>query len=360
MPKRLNSTRTFQPDYLSAPGATVADLLEEADMTQTELAHRLGVSLKHINQVVKGAASISAELALGLEKVFGVSAAFWLSRESLYRADIARQNETHELSSALEWAKSFPLAELRKRGFVSSATGAEVVSDLLHFFGIANPKVWSDPVAAYRKSSRFESDEKALATWLRVGELEAAEIDCEPFDGDRFHRALDEVRGLTRLDPAQWEPDLIRTCAASGVAVVIVDTFRGARANGGTRWLSSTKALVQMSLRHRWEDIFWFSFFHEAAHVLLHQKKRIFLEGIGPPADAESKQWEEEADRFAARILIPHEYEPELRRLTLTDIPAFAEKIGIAPGIVVGRLQHDGLIPNHRGNELRHRLGFAE
>ncbi|ACC42018.1 plasmid maintenance system antidote protein [Mycobacterium marinum M] len=360
MPNHMNPTRAFQPDYASAPGATVADMLDQVGMTQMELAQRLGVSPKHINQVVKGVASISAELALGLEKVFGVSTAFWLNRQSLYRADIARQKESRELASALDWAKSFPVAELRKRRLISSSTGPDLVNELLHFFAIASPKLWSDPVAAYRKSQRFESDEKALATWLRLGEIEAAAIECAPFDNERFHEAVREARGLTRLNPAEWEPALIRICAHAGVAVVIVDTFRGARANGATRWLSPTKALIQMSLRHRWEDIFWFSFFHEAAHVLLHGKKRIFIEGTGLPRDHSLQQWEEEADRFASRTLVPPEHDHELRRLTLTDIPTFAEQIGVDPGIVVGRLQHERLIPNQRGNELRHRLAFAE
>jgi HTH-type transcriptional regulator/antitoxin HigA len=365
MTKRTNPERAFQPDYVSPPGETVADLLQQTGMTQTDLAQRLGVSLKHTNQVVKGAASISAELALGLEKVFGVSADFWLNRESLYRADIARQQETRELGSALEWAKSFPVSELRKRRLISTASkGADLVGDLLRFFGIANPKLWSDPVAAYRKSLQFESDPKALATWLRAGEIEAARIDSEPFDSDRFHGVLNEVRALTRLDPSEWQPQLVRTCAAAGVAVVIIDTFHGARANGATRWLTPTKALIQMSLRHRWEDIFWFTFFHEAGHILLHRKKHIFLEGIeasiGQTKEHEWQTWEEEADRFAARILIPPQHDPELRRLTLTDVPEFAERLGIAPGIVVGRLQHQLLMPNHRGNELRHRLAFAD
>src|SRR6266508_1436151 len=121
------------------------------------------------------------------------------------------------------------------------------------------------------------------------------------------------MRGLTRLEPSEWQPELVRICATAGVAVVILDTFHGARANGATRWLSPTKALIQMSLRYRWEDIFWFSFFHEAAHILLHRKKHIFLEGIGASSDEdqdrESQAREEEADRFAARILIPPEHD---------------------------------------------------
>jgi HTH-type transcriptional regulator/antitoxin HigA len=353
--------RAFQPDYVSPPGETLADMLEQSGMTQTELAQRLGVSLKHVNQVVKGVASISAELALGLEKVFGVSASFWLNRESLYRASLARRDEARELTTALEWAKGFPVRELRQRGFITSGSrGTDLVRDLLRFFGIASPEVWADPAVAFRKSQRVESDAKALATWLRAGEIEAATIDVEPFDSARFHDALREVRGLTQLDPSEWQPALVQICAAAGVGVVILEAFRGARANGATRWLSPTKALIQMSLRYRWEDIFWFSFFHEAAHVLLHRKKQIFLEGLETVRDHESQTWEDEADRFAARMLIPLEYESDLQRLTLTDVPEFAERLGIDAGIVIGRLQHDGLIPNHRGNELRHRLAVTE
>jgi HTH-type transcriptional regulator / antitoxin HigA len=361
MPKQMNPTPAFEPDYVSPPGETLADLLEETGMTQTELAQRLGVSLKHINQVVKGAASISADLSLGLEKVLGVSAGFWLNRESLYRADLARQAETHDLGRALEWAKSFPVRELRQRGFISAdSRGTDLVRDLLRFFGIASPELWSDPVVAFRKSQRVDSDVKALATWLRAGEIEAATIDVKPYDSDRFHETLREVRSLTQLDPSEWQPELVRACAAAGVAVVVLEAFQGARANGATRWLSPTKALIQMSLRYRWEDIFWFSFFHEAAHVLLHRKKRIFLEGLEAATDDDSQIWEDEADRFAARILIPAEYESTLRRLTVTDVPDFAKVLGVDPGIVIGRLQHDGLIPNHRGNELRHRLAPTE
>lgn len=357
----MTPTRAFQPDYNSPPGETLADLLEQTGMTQTELSQRLGVSLKHVNQVVKGAASVSAEFALGLEKVFGVSASFWLNRESLYRAHLARQEEARELSTALEWAKGFPVRELRERGFITSgSSGADLVRDLLRFFAIASPDVWVAPAVAFRKSQRVESDTKALSTWLRAGEIEAATIDVEPFDSARFQDALRQARDLTRLDPGEWQPALVQTCAAAGVAVVILEAFQGARANGATRWVSPTKALIQMSLRYRWEDIFWFSFFHEAAHVLLHRKKQVFLEGLEPATDDASQVWEDEADRFAARLLIPPEYESDLRRLTLTDVPEFAECLGIDAGIVIGRLQHDGLIPSHRGNDLRHRLTVSE
>lgn len=361
---RSTSANAFRPTYAVPPGDTLVEMLEQRAMTQTDLARRLGVSLKHTNQVIKGAASISAELSLGLEKVLDVPASFWLNRESLFRAAIARQSEARDLSKWVDWAKLFPIKELKKRGLIAGdANGVGMVEELLRFLGVATPEAWQETAVAYRRSRRFKSDPYALAAWLRAAENEANQIDAEPYDGDRLISALEEVRGLTCLHPREWHPRLVELCAEAGVAFVVMDTFKGARANGATRWLTPRKALVQLSLRYAWEDIFWFTFFHEAGHVLLHRKKDFFLEGLTPSDDEPANRWddlEREADLFASRILIPHEREPALRTLAIKDIPAFAKELGVAPAIIVGRMQHDKHLLFSQGNELRRRLAFAE
>ena len=357
----MTQTTPFLPDWASAPGDTLADMLDERSMTQTELAERLGMSLKHVNRVVKGAASVSAELALGLEKVFGVSAAFWMTREAHFQIDRARQQQRRDLVSAVTWAKQFPVAELRKRRLLPrEGEGAELVEQLLGFLGVAHPDQWPDPKVAYRKTQKFKSDAYALSAWLREGELKAAEIDCAPYNEDRFLDVLQDVRSLTQLETAGWWPALQDRCAAAGVAVVIVDSYPKSRANGATRWLTPDKALVQLSVRYLWADIFWFSFFHEAGHVVLHRKKERFVElpGRDTAADAASQQQENEADRFAARTLIPRTREHRLRGLDLAEVEAFASNLGISPGIVVGRMQHDGL-PHNQGNDLRKKVDAA-
>jgi HTH-type transcriptional regulator / antitoxin HigA len=356
------TTAPFLPDWASPPGDTLVDLLDERSMTQTELAERLGVSLKHVNRVIKGAASVSAEFALGLEKVFGAPASFWMTREAHFQADRARLAQRDEFANAVDWARQFPISELRKRGVLpSEGDGADLVEQLLGFLGIAHPAQWKEPLAAYRRSQKFESDPYALSSWLRQGELEAIDIDCAPYDETRLLDVLQEARALTCLTPKEWWPRLQELGASVGVAIVIVDVYQGARANGATRWLAADKALVQLSLRYRWEDIFWFSFFHEMAHVILHRKKDVFVE-VAPKdrsADPESRQLEEEANRFAARALIPTRYESRLKALTLSDAPEFARALGIAPAIVVGRLQHDGRLRPYQGNGMRRRLVFT-
>jgi Zn-dependent peptidase ImmA (M78 family) len=123
---------------------------------------------------------------------------------------------------------------------------------------------------------------------------------------------------------------------------------------GATRWLTPEKALIQLSLRYRSDDHLWFTFFHEAAHILLHGKRAVFVESQGASAKAslvdkvKRRAEEDEANRFAGDILIPlTQYSALLKAQTFSAaaIKAFADQIGIAPGIVLGRLQHDHVVP---------------
>jgi HTH-type transcriptional regulator/antitoxin HigA len=227
------------------------------------------------------------------------------------------------------------------------------------FFGVANraawDALWSKPTA-YRTSKAFVSDPGAVAAWLRIGELRAATIDCDPFDRTALAELLDKLRELTTVDdPRVWSPDLVQSCSHVGVAVVIEPETTGARINGAARWLTPTKALVQLSLRHRWNDIFWFTLFHELGHLLLHPKRETFLNDVGRHSGVE-----QEADAFASQVLIPRRREVQLAHLnTPADVREFAAELRIAPGIVVGRLQHDGRWPFNRGNDLKQRFVFA-
>jgi len=87
----IDRQQNFQPDWISSPGDTISDLMEERDWNQVELAKRLGFSTKHLNQLIKGKASLSEDAALRLERVLGSTARFWLNREALYREQLAKQ-----------------------------------------------------------------------------------------------------------------------------------------------------------------------------------------------------------------------------------------------------------------------------
>jgi Zn-dependent peptidase ImmA (M78 family) len=106
--------------------------------------------------------------------------------------------------------------------------------------------------------------------------------------------------------------------------------------NGASKWLSPTKAMILISLRGKGEDLFWFSFFHEAGHILFGEKKRLYIAEEG----SRDKQ-ELEADAFAANLLIPESYNQAIAKITTrNEVLALAEKLAISPGIVAGRYRH--------------------
>jgi HTH-type transcriptional regulator/antitoxin HigA len=184
----------------------------------------------------------------------------------------------------------------------------------------------------------------AIATWLRRGEIEAERLDCPKYNKSQFKEAVRESRTLTVLEPQEFEPKLQRLCWEAGVVFVIAPSIPRAHVSGMARWLNPHKALIQLSLYGKTNDRFWFTFFHEAAHILLHDKKDIFLDECDGGEKLSSKQ-EEQADRWAREFLIPSTYDAELPNLKSKNaVVEFAERLGIHPGIVVGRLQHDGLI----------------
>lgn len=354
-------TPTFAPDWISPPGETIEDILEERDMSQADLARRLGLTPKYVNQLIHGTASISAPTALGLEKVLGASAAFWLRREAQYRADLAVRNELSDFQGAQKWASKFPCDHLKKHGFLSQkASGTEEVRELLRFFRIASPAEWACPAATFRKAEHLQSDQYSLSAWLQMGALRAEEIDCAPYEKTQFAKVVQEIRTVTRMPVSTWLDKLVEVCATVGVAVVVSEEFPGTRANGATYWIAPHKAVIQLTTRNRWEDVFWFSFFHEAGHILLHGKKQVFVEdGASNVTDPGVAELEREADRFAAQCLIPRRFESRLKALTLIQAPAFAEEIGVSPAIVVGRMHHEGLLPYNRGNKLRSRIHIS-
>jgi HTH-type transcriptional regulator / antitoxin HigA len=281
--------------------------------------------------------------------------------EANYRERVTRQHDRELLSADEAWLKSLPIKELQRRGLLSSGVDrGTLLEEVCRFFGVANreswERVWRSPLAAFRRSPSFKSDTAAVATWLRIGERRAADIEAAPFDAQRFRDALRRIRALTREGAEEFEPALRRLCAECGVAVVFVPEIPGTRASGAAYWLSPTKAVIQLSLRHKTDDHLWFSFFHEAAHILLHSKKEIFI-----TAEEFADAVEDEANEFAASWLIPKRYETELHQLkTLGEIQAFADQLDIAPGIVVGRLQREELLDWSRGNGLKRKFRFRE
>lgn len=343
-----NLQTEYTPTRPTQPGEILQETLEDRGMTQAQLAERMGRPKKTINEIINGKAAITPETALQLEMVLGVHASFWTNLEATYREGVARSEAREKLRAWTSWLDEIPLKNLIKRGWITKESDPlDQLRVALEFFQIAHPDQWgkavTSPQAYFRKASAFTPDSAALAAWLQRGKHQAAKINCDPFNPVAFTEALDKARALTlEPDPSKFIPALQDLCAKAGVAVLIEKELPDTRVNGATHWLTKDKAIIQLSFRYLKGDILWFTFFHEAGHIKLHPKGEVFLENgkYDGPIEAE-------ANRFAENHLIPDaEYASLISGVvSQTTVRAFANRIGIAPGIVVGRLQKEKRLP---------------
>ncbi|MHB8637582.1 MAG: helix-turn-helix domain-containing protein [Fimbriimonadaceae bacterium] len=338
----------FKPTSVSPPGESLCDLLGEKGISQKLLSLRLGRSGKNLSQIVNGKAPITPELALDLERVLGTPARFWLAREARYQEWLSRSSVPDPTEADLEWARSFTYPKMAEYGWVPATPNArEKFFHLLSFFGVVSRPAfvaWAANLSPqYRRSEGNPDKDHLIAAWLRRGELEAEEVDAGSYDEGGFGDAVDHARTLTCASPIEFVPVLKMAFARCGVVLLFVPELPSMGVSGATRWLTPSKALIQITLRYRTNDHLWFTIFHESCHILRHQKRAVYLETNGEKSPDELV-----ADAFAANHMIPASAFRKFVGAGMFDrasVEAFAESIGISPAVVVGRLQREGLVP---------------
>jgi len=357
-------------DLAIPPGEYLEEVLVELGMTKDELARRMDRPAPKLSAIFKGRKAITPETALRLEKVVGVPAHIWTGLESEYRLSLARiqeKKELEQLKSETKLVTRYRYSELVRMGVLEKFTRPiDKVLALQHYFGVTSLKAIPglkryQPAFRAGKRATKGSNPEAIASWLRVGERAATQIHCTPFNPNTLGKAVGRIREMTCQTPEQFQESLHKILAASGVALVLCPHMPSSGIHGATFWMGSDKAVVMMTIRYKWADIFWFSLFHELGHVLLHGRSIVVLEG--KTGNVQSRKREEQADKYAADTLIPTKvyeefisngnYYPE-------DIKAVADRVGIAPGIVVGRLQNDGLLRPSWHNDLRERFEWRK
>lgn len=365
----MTIVQTLEPDYFFSPGDTLQEWLDENSMSQAELALRLNMSTKALNQIIKVGAPLSQETALKLETVTKVPAQFWNAKEAIFqerKLKILEQNVARENLKLLE---VIPVRELRKRGVLTAPPRDQyaIYSQIIGFFQVADAKAWfatwGNHSLAFRKSQVHATKVGPLAAWLRLGEIEAIKQDVEEFNPTSLRQELPKIKSLiSEPDPNVFLRRIQEILNSVGVRFVVIPEIQGTSCSGVTRWVSGIPT-IQLSLRHKTDDHLWFTIFHEIGHVLDPAKKSMDISTRDKiiVVDARIKEREAEADKFAAEILIPSRFERFLHGISNSqEITKFAKDHEVSPGIVVGRMQHLKLIDHSKFNTLRVHYKFKE
>ena len=242
----MSNSGAFQPDWASAPGDTITEILEERNIAIEDFAENMGCEVQDARALLRGRSPITISMARQLSQLLGASLEFWMSRDFQFRQDVKRLT-----GDGQDWLNELPVVDMINFGWLNPVPHpSEELTACLEYFNVSNIPEWHSSyrsvheLTTFRTSPSFDSRPASVAAWLRQGEIQAEAIDCNPWDPERFIESLFGLRKLTRQkDPDIFIPQLQEICSKSGVAVVVIPAPNGCRASGATRFISPNKAI---------------------------------------------------------------------------------------------------------------------
>lgn len=353
----------FIPDWFSKPADSLLGIARRRCIAVEEVAEGLDGGMDTMRNLVRGTRAIDASLAQAISAVVGGSPEFWLRRQQNYEKalDLVLRDALAEMD---EWLQRVPSPSSKSGGKLSELQKQTELRERLSFYGVNNLRTWYSQYSAmrgttqFRTSGAFASKAGDVSLWLRQGELEAALTTTRSWNPSKLRSLLNDMLALSKIrQPERFLPKLKALGAEAGVAIVVMGTPDGCKASGASRLVHPDKALVMLSFRHRTDDHFWFTLMHECAHLLLHGAAS-FVDTDGTHED----DLEVEANEFAHSCIIPAARWDEFANIRhdRNSILRFSTSLGIAPGLVVGQLQHRSAIPRSHLNYLKRRWTWPE
>lgn len=351
-------------DWFSKPGVSLRSAMERQHISPQDLWSRLPGGAATMRGLLAGTVSIDANLARSLAEVVGGSQDFWTKRQANYDTALDQAVSCVLDHEADLWLRNVPAAGHTPKGVLSAEQRREEIRRRLVFFGVPTIGSWEARYGRFQRSARFrtsasfQSKASASILWLRQGELESDLVSTKSWSAGNLQDRLDAIRGLTRIrQPLRFLPKLRELCAEAGVALVVVRAPNGCYASGASALVAPDKAMLLVSFRHRADDQFWFTVFHEIGHLLLHQA-RTFVDDKDTPEDKS----EQEANEFARACIIPGSRLDEFYALPTSReaVLRFSVSIGVAPGLTVGQMQRRGMIKHKSLNYLKRFWTWAD
>lgn len=347
--------------FVLHPGYVLKRTLEGVNISNREFALKCNISESFISQMINGKKDVPEELIFKFAEIFGVSAEFWhnlIKNYEFYRLTLI--NKYGDLTDLLE---KYPYSEIEKQGFVHKLSKpADKIIEILRFFNVATIEALSDKYfkeAFFKANSKLTENKEKIQTWVRIVESKASEIETKKYNKNMLIQMVKEIReNITSIEfeEEKVEEYLVGKLKECGVAFVLLDDISG-MGLWGYVYKDEDRIVLAQSGRFKDNGHFWFTFFHEVAHILND------LEKYDTYFDEEGTDFpEQRADDYARDILVPTEKYKKLISLkpSIQKVQNFAQEINLPAGIIVGILQHDKHIPYSHMNSLKQYLGISK
>lgn len=343
------------------PGYYIEELVEEYGITQNEFALRMGTTPKTLSELINGIANLSNDLAKKLSVMTGTSVELWLNLQSSYDQkliEISKEkdfDEQKEVLKQIDYSYFVNVVNLPKTNI-----SFEKIANLCKYFTISDLRILKkqDFLVNYRTALNSTSEKNIINSqaWLQTAINLSKFVETKKYDENKLKNYLPTLRSMTIDEPENFLPKIKEILSECGVAFVLLPHLKNSGINGAVKWINEDRVVLAMNNRKLNADVFWFSFFHETKHVFQRKLKTTFVSCSDTEMVEINKKLEEEADNFSANYLIKKEDLVKLsptKYITDEEIKDFAKKIGIHPGIVAGRLQHEGILSMTRCAKLK-------
>lgn len=356
------SKEIWTPNWATHPGEHLEEYLDVRGLTQAQFARIAGLTPKLVSEIINKKNPVSPDTAIAFERVLGLKAYIWTNLQANWDLFQARQRASQAAFTQEAWLSRFPLRELKARGVLPNTQDKGVLLDsLLQLLGIGRPEAYEAKLAGlavqHRRSRSHPSSLDHVVTWLMLGEQEAKSIDLPPFDGDKFLAAVRNIRSLTQQCPEVFAPRMKALCRDAGVALIFEKSISKSGLFGSARWLDKEHAIIQMSLRMKSNDHFWWTFFHECGHIVLHRGRNFAddQQGVGDGAETEADVWAENILYGEGGVKAILAKRPRSRDA----VCQLAKTLDLHPGIIVGLLQYHEIVPYRHLNGLKVTFDWA-
>ncbi|MDJ1650243.1 MULTISPECIES: HigA family addiction module antitoxin [Gordonibacter] len=344
--------------FIVMPGEVIKEYLDDRGMTQKEVAQRIGVSEKHLSNMLNGKTRLTEDMALKLEKVMpDVPASFWLNYEVKYQEYLAREKEKYDLEGIdlKAISEKFHFKEVFKR---TKKPLVEQAIDMLKLLGVTSFERYKAALPLGMEFMQDGGEDEASVVWIKQCEQAVEEqnkqLDDVPFDPQALEESFGRLKNIA-LNPNV--DDSIKSCRKylnrHGVYLVVVAAIANSKIRGALTTFKGHPA-IYISKRFKTHDHVWFTIVHEIGHLLLHYDPSHIL--VSDEELSSEAHKDREANVFARKFFV-NEYDynsfKNSKNFTAQAISEFAREQGVHPGIIVGFLQHDGEIAFDQMNSLK-------
>jgi len=362
----MSNLREYKDIVAFHPGYYIADIIEDMEINQAEFATRMGTTTKTLSKLINGQANISNDLAKKLSIMMGTDVEIWQNLQNTYDQKLIEIQLAKDFDEQADIVKQIEYRYfVEVVGLPSTREINEKVANLCKFFKVSDLRIMLQPdfLINFRTGISTNSEKNVINSraWIQTAMNLSKSVETCPYDANKLKSYLPELRSMTIQKPSEFLPRMREIFSECGVAFVLLPHLKNAGVNGAVKWVSEDRVVLAMNNRGLNADKFWFSLFHEIKHVLQQKIKTVFISSSIEEMMDINNVLEKEADDFANDYLIPP---AELRKFAPNkftsddEIVMFSNLIGINPGIVAGRLQHEELIPQNRCAKLKEKYVF--